>query len=148
VPCLAQVPLGQVVFGGGVITFGGAETTLEGGGTEVDGGETGAGAVLFAGTTGEVCFTGPPTTIGLFLGPPTEFCAWTGLENAQRTTKDITAPLFTDASFQAILTTEDRLRTPLKIDYVPEHQQVNPIDFPYRFAVVMIRRGTQRGRDG
>jgi hypothetical protein len=112
--------LGQVVFGGGVITFGGAETTLGEGETEVDGAEAGADAVLFAGTTGEVCFTGPPTTIGLFLGPPTEFCAWTGLENAQRTTKEITAPLFTATSFQAILTTEDRLRTPLKIGFVAE----------------------------
>jgi hypothetical protein len=99
----AHDPLEQVGFGGSEVTFGGAEvafgatdTTFGDGEPEVDGGETGADPVLLAGTTGDVCFTGPPTTLDLLFGPPTAFCAKTGLANAQSTRTDMTAPLFID----------------------------------------------------
>jgi hypothetical protein len=96
----AQDPLGQAGFESGAVTLGGAEVTF--GATEitfeVDGGETGADAVLLAGTTGDVCFTGPPTTLDLFFGPPTEFCAKAGLANAQSTRTDMTALIFIDDS--------------------------------------------------
>ncbi len=129
-------------FGGGEVTFGAAETTFEGAettfgeeDTEFDGGETGADAALLAGTTGDVCFTGPPTTIGLFLGPPTELCARAGLAKAQRMMADINAPLFIRDSFQVMLATDDRRRTSPKIRFVSTASTANPIHFPYRFIV-------------
>jgi hypothetical protein len=95
----AQDPLGQAGFGSGEVTLGDAEVVF--GATETtfggsDGGEMGADPVLLAGTTGEVCFTGPPTTPDLVFGPPTAFCAKAGLANAQSTKTDMTAPLFID----------------------------------------------------
>lgn len=92
----AHCPLEQVGFGGTEVTFGGVAATFGDDVTEVDGGETGADPVLLAGTTGDVCFTGPPTTLDLFFGPPTEFCAKVGLANVQSTRTDMTAPLFID----------------------------------------------------
>jgi hypothetical protein len=99
----AQDPLGQagfesgaVTLGGTEVTFGATETTFGDGETEVGGEETGADAVLLTGTTGDVCFTGPPTTLDLFFGPPTEFCAKAGLANAQSTRTDMTALIFID----------------------------------------------------
>jgi hypothetical protein len=93
---LAQIPLGQIGFGGSAGALGGAEATFGGGATEVDREETGADPALLAGITGEVCFTGPPTTLDLPFGPPTEFCAKAGLANAQSTRIDMTALLVMD----------------------------------------------------
>jgi hypothetical protein len=98
---LAHSPLGQVGLGGSEVTFGGAEVTFGEaeaalGGDDVDGGEMGADPVLLTGITGDVCFTGPPTTLDLLFEPPTAFCAKAGLANAQSTTTDRTAALFID----------------------------------------------------
>ncbi len=59
---------------------------------------------LIGGTTGEFCFTGPPTAF-CFVGPPTELCAKAGwaLPNAPRIMTMTSAPFFMDASFHAAL---------------------------------------------
>jgi hypothetical protein len=59
------------------LTFAGEETEA----TEVD-------PLLLSGTTGEVCFTGPPTAL-CFVGPPTAFCAPAGSDMAHPMTPKI-----------------------------------------------------------
>lgn len=73
--------------------------------TTTVGGATGADPTLFAGITGELCFTGPPIDAepptGLCFGiPPTAFCAEAELR-AAIPTKDRMATMIIDACFIA-----------------------------------------------
>ena len=84
VPFAAQEPAGHLTGEGGEAEI---EPVLFGGTTggscltgplECEGVETEMDPPLFAGRTGEFCFTGPPTAAFGFVGPPTELCAKAG----------------------------------------------------------------------
>jgi hypothetical protein len=146
----AQDPLGHAGFGGGAVTLGsaevafaGAEATFGGSLTEVDGGEMETDPVLLAGTTGEICFTAPPTTLDLVFGPPTAFCAKAGLANAQSTRTDMTAPLFID-DFPFTSCRQTKIPPNRANDkHCREVINASRIDFPYRFVAVFGMKGTK-----